>query len=247
MNRASAEIISDYFRTTSARSGNVSKDYYERALQGIRRRLKGWLPVAGASALDLGCGLGEVLEVLTRCGCRDVTGVNLCQEEVSLARRFVSARIHCQDILEFLQTTERTFDWIGAFNILEHLEKEEILDTIRMCGQHLNPGGVLIIMVPNAISPMSAVTRHWDFTHEWAFTPNNFRQLASISGFSQSIEFRECGPEPHGLVSGMRWIIWQCIRLAIRGYLMVETADAKEGVYTMDMLVRLRKPARADA
>jgi hypothetical protein len=96
-------------------------------------------------------------------------------------------------------------------------------------------------MVPNALSPFGTVTRYWDFTHEWAFTPNNFRQLAPLAGFSGDVEFRECGPVPHGVVSGTRWLLWQAIRALIKFYLLVEVADTKEGVYTMDMMVRLRK------
>ena len=53
-------------------------------------------------------------------------------------------------------------------------------------------------------------------------------------------EFRECGPIPHGLVSGIRFVAWKAIRLLIAGYLLIEVAGRKEGIYTMDMLVRIR-------
>ena len=247
MNRASAEIISKYFETTSARSASLSREYYEAALPGLRRLLRGWLPSAESSALDLGCGLGEVLHLLVQSGCKEVVGVNLCQDEVEAARRFVEAQFHCQDILEYLKAEGPTFDWIGAFNILEHLEKEEVLDVLRLCRGRLQPGGVFVAMVPNAISPMSSVTRHWDYTHEWAFTPNNFRQLALLTGFSPDMEFRECGPVPHGVISATRWLMWQLIRAAIGSYLLVESASTKGGVYSMDMLVRLRVPVRKGA
>jgi hypothetical protein len=102
-------------------------------------------------------------------------------------------------------------------------------------------------MVPNAISPLSGTARHWDYTHEWAFTPNNFQQLAALSGFADNIEVRECGPVPHGLKSLIRFVLWKVIRLVIGAYLLIEVADAKGGVYTMDMLVRLRKKDEANA
>jgi hypothetical protein len=35
--------------------------------------------------------------------------------------------------------------------------------------------------------------------------------------------------------------LWQGIRLAIRSYFLIEVADGKGGVYTMDMMVRLFK------
>jgi hypothetical protein len=101
-------------------------------------------------------------------------------------------------------------------------------------------------MVPNAISPFSGTTRYWDITHEWAFSTNNFRQLAALVGFEPEVEFRECGPVPHGVVSGIRFLLWRVIRLGIAGWLLVELADHKGGVYTMDMLVRLRLAGSAE-
>ncbi len=85
------------------------------------------------------------------------------------------------------------------------------------------------------------MTRYWDITHQNAFTPSSFRQLARLVGFGESVEFRECGPVAHGLVSGIRYVLWQMIRLGIRGYLMIELASGKGGIYTADMQVRLRK------
>ena len=139
-----------------------------------------------------------------------------------------------------------SFDFISAFNFLEHLPKDTLRDVLIETRRVLRPGGTLVAMVPNAISPFSGITRYWDITHEWAFTPNNFRQLAALTGWDPTVEFRECGPVPHGLVSGIRYLIWQAIRLGIAGWMLVELADRKGGVYTMDMLVRLRLPKPAE-
>ncbi len=54
------------------------------------------------------------------------------------------------------------------------------------------------------------------------------------------MEFRECGPVVHGVVSAARYALWQAIRLGIAAWFLIEVADTKGGVYTMDMLVRLR-------
>jgi hypothetical protein len=96
-------------------------------------------------------------------------------------------------------------------------------------------------MVPNALSPFGSTTRYWDMTHEWAFTPNNFHQLAALTGFSDRIDFRECGPVPHGLKSAVRYALWQGIRAGIAAYNLIEVADTRGGVYTRDMLVRLHR------
>jgi len=191
--------------------------------------------------LDLGCGTGELLYMCQTIGCSAMTGVDLCKEELEIAKESIPGRFVHADILEYLSETDEVFDWIGAMNILEHLDKDTLLEVLKLSRARLAPGGVLVAMVPNAISPAGSLTRHWDLTHEWAFTPNNFRQLAPLSGFSGQIDLKECGPVPHGFVSGARWVLWQGIRLLIFGYYMIEVANPKERVYTMDMLVRLHR------
>ena len=241
MTKATKEVILGYLTTTSSRGGPVNAAHYEAAAPGLRRRLGRWLPKKGSRVLDLGCGLGELLYLCQTVGCAERVGVNLCREEIEAARPFVQARFECMDILEYLKGSHETFDCIFALNILEHLDKDTLLEALRLCSAHLAPGGTLVAMVPNALSPFGTVTRYWDFTHEWAFTPNNFRQLAPLAGFSGDVEFRECGPVPYGIISSARWVLWQGIRSLIKVYLLVEVADTKEGIYTMDMMVRMKK------
>ena len=239
------EITQHYYRTTSSRGHHRTGEYYELAAALLRRRLGPWTPQAKeARCLDLACGCGEMLYCLEREGIRNTTGVDLCREEIDEGRLFVKGDLVQADVLEYLrQTDSESFDFISAFNFLEHLPKDTLRDVLLETRRVLRPGGALVAMVPNAISPFSGITRYWDITHEWAFSPNNFRQLAALTGFDPTVEFRECGPSPHGLVSGIRYVVWRAIRFAIAGWLLVELADRKGGVYTMDMLVRLGLPA----
>jgi hypothetical protein len=88
------------------------------------------------------------------------------------------------------------------------------------------------------------MTRYWDITHHNAFTPSSVRQVARLVGFD-TVDFRECGPIAHGLVSGIRYALWQGIRLVIRGYLLIELASDKGGIYTADLMFGLTKAADA--
>lgn len=235
---AERKIIEKYHQTTSSRSGDFDEQRYRASASGLRRRLNGWMPRKEQDVLDLGCGAGELLYLFHMVGCRSLTGVNLCEEEIELAKRFVPASFHKADLLAFLRDTDAAYDWIGCFNILEHLTKDEVLETLQLCARRLRPGGSLIVMVPNGLSAYSGITRYWDFTHKLAFVPNNFRQLLPLCGF-HSAEFRECAPIPHGVVSTARFALWQILRKMIKLRLMIEVADAKDGIYSMDMLVRL--------
>jgi SAM-dependent methyltransferase len=236
-------ITRDYYGTTASRGHAPTRAYYDGSAIQLHRRLRAWLPAArDASCLDLACGCGSLIYLLEQQGFRNTTGVDLCREELDQARSFVRGELVHRDVLEFLRSAETaTFDFITALNFLEHLRKDSLYTVLTEARRVLRPGGTLVAMVPNAISPFGGTTRHWDLTHEWAFTHNNFRQLAALTGFDPHVEFRECAPEPHGVVSAIRYVLWQLVRACIAACLMIETADRKGGIYTMDMLVRLTR------
>jgi len=239
-----SEVTNAYYQTTAGRGHTPTREHYDGAIAGMRRRLRPWLPAdRSARCLDLACGCGELLYLLEKEGFKNVSGVDLCREELDQVRPFVKAQLHHADVVDFLRTAKTaSFDFIAALNFLEHLPKDSLYAVLTESRRVLRPGGTLVAMVPNAISPFSGLTRHWDITHEWAFSPNNFHQLASTCGFSPKVEFRECGPVGHGVKSGIRVLAWKFIRLWISARLLIEVADRKGGVYTMDMLVRMHAP-----
>jgi 2-polyprenyl-3-methyl-5-hydroxy-6-metoxy-1,4-benzoquinol methylase len=238
----SEQIAEGYYETTAQRGHQNSSRHYQVAAQHLKRKLHEWLPRdRNARCLDLACGCGEFLHLLENEGLTNTAGVDLCKEELDEARKHVRGDLHLSDVLEYLQACEAgSIDFVSALNLLEHLSKDKLLAVLTECHRVLAPGGALVAMVPNAVSPFGSLTRHWDITHEWAFTTNNFRQLAALVGFESHVEFRECGPRVHGLLSGIRFVFWQGIRAAIAAWLLVELGTTKDGIYSMDMLVRLR-------
>lgn len=242
------EITRNYYQTTAVRCHAPTREYYEASADLLRRRLGPWFPWDdGTCCLDLACGCGEMLYCLERQGVRYTAGVDLCAEELDQARRVVRGLLVHADVLDYLRQTESaSVDFVTAFNFLEHVPKDKLTAILIEVRRILRRGGALVAMVPNAVSPFAGITRHWDITHEWAFTANNFRQLAAVSGFSPEVEFRECGPVPHGVISSLRYILWRLLRVVIAVWLLVEVADRKDGVYTMDMLVRLRLAGSAE-
>lgn len=238
-------IVRHYYTTTAGRGHVPNREYYNRSADGLLRRLGPWLPSDTKTVcLDLACGCGEMVYALERNGYLNSRGVDLSPEVIERARPFVKGQLICSDVLTHLTSLPaRSIEFITAFNVLEHLPKDEILPLLSQVRRVLTPGGTLVLMVPNAVSPFGGMTRHWDMTHEWAFTPSNFRQLVPLAGFDPVIEFRECGPMIHGFTSALRAVAWQVMRAAISAWLLVEVADIKGGIYTMDMMVRLRAPA----
>lgn len=243
------QIVGSYFKTTVADSYSASRQYYELASNGLLRWLERWLPAnRSADCLDLATGCGEVLYLLEREGYESTTGVDLCAEEINHAREFVKGNLRHAHILDHLrQTSTSSVDFITALNILEHLTKDDLLAVLTEASRVLRPQGTLVAMVPNAMSPFGTATRYWDMTHQWAFTPGNFRQLARLTGFEERIDFRECSPVPHGLRSGVRWVTWQALRSLIAAWLLIEVGTSRDRIYTMNMLVRLHRSGCAKA
>lgn len=240
-NSLERRVVEDYFHTTSAAGIGADVNAFHRSAEGLRRRLGRWLDVGGRDVVDLGSGTGELCWVIRDAGARSVLGVNLSKDEIEYARKRVRVEFVCQDIADYLVAREAdSVDRIYALNILEHLHKNSLIQVLEEARRCLRADGALIAMVPNATSPFSSMTRYWDITHQLAFTPSSIRQLARLAGY-ESCEFRECGPVPHGFLSGIRYGLWQGIRALVWGYLMIELASSKGGIYTADMMLRLTK------
>ena len=212
---AHARVIRDYFASTS-QSGVADRSVDYRVLSaGLKRGLGDWLDVDDKVVIDLGCGTGELSWLACDQGAREVVGINLSEDEINFARPHVSAEFVHQDILTYLSDRpDESVDRLYALNILEHLTKDDLVAVLENSQRCLRSGGQLIAMVPNAISPFGTMTRYWDITHLLAFTPSSARQLQKLCGF-RSIEFREWGPRPHGLISTVRYALWQVIRATI--------------------------------
>jgi hypothetical protein len=82
------------------------------------------------------------------------------------------------------------------------------------------------------------MSRYGDFTHEVGLTPALLTRLLKLSGF-QIVAAREAGPVPWGysLVSSLRYLIWQSIRMGLKIGNLAETGSAGSGVLTRVFLI----------
>jgi len=195
-----------------------------------------------ASILDLGCGHGAFVHFIREGGYRNVSGVDASIEQVADAKRLGVAGVTQGDMLDELRVLEsESIDVIIAFDVIEHLSKEELLPFVDHVHRALRPGGVWIIHTPNGESPFVGRILYGDFTHEQAFTQTSITQLLKSSGFSR-VECFEDTPVVHGVKSALRWFVWKIIRGGLRLYLAAETGDtAKEAIFTQNFLTVVTK------
>lgn len=193
--------------------------------------LRGLLPEdKNASILDVGCGPGFFLYWLKAQGYTSLVGVDGSPEQAEVARRGGNHVVN-QDAIEYLHAQKHAFDLITAFNVFEHLTKNEALDFLDVCHRALRPGGRLILQLPNPACPTGGYVQFTDFTHEIGITPNGLHNLFRIAGFT-GYQAREHGPAPRGIVSSVRFALWQMIRLGLWAYDLIEVGGNPFPVYT---------------
>jgi SAM-dependent methyltransferase len=210
------------------------------AALSYRRHIRPVLPRPGTGpVVDIGCGQGELVGLLLADG-YEAEGVDISPEQVSLAHRAGLRQVRQGDYRDILAERTGQLAAVTATDLLEHLAKHEVIETLDMVAAALVPGGVLVARVPNSVSPFGGYLRYGDFTHESSFTPGSVRQLAAASGFS-SVTVASCPPIAHGLVSAGRAAVWKMISSCYKVVLAAETGVAEGHIVTQNLIFIARK------
>ena len=130
---------------------------YYRENEEYANFLEGWDPgfyakyadtlcpdAPGEKALDVGCGVGQVVQRLMDAG-HEAHGVEVSGPNIEKARRISDrCQLYGGSTLPFC---DATFDSVGALNVLEHVEKPEafLAELVRVTKQ----GGKVVVSSPN--------------------------------------------------------------------------------------------------
>lgn len=138
-----------------------------------------------ARVLDVGCGTGELLQVLENRGIAAV-GVDASAKMTDVAR-VKGLDAHTADAIEFLRALEPgAFDCIVSTHLIEHLTFNELCELIGECHRVLPEGGLLMFESPNTGS-LLGWSRYYtlDPTHRAPRHPALVRFLCERAGFGQ--------------------------------------------------------------
>ena len=102
------------------------------------------LALPGMRLIDVGCGIGEFSEFLTKQV--DFLGVELSSKSVELART-LGRNVKQIDINNAPDDFNNHFDMVTCFQVLEHIVDVDVFvkSLIKLC----KPGGIIVIAVPN--------------------------------------------------------------------------------------------------
>jgi SAM-dependent methyltransferase len=107
----------------------------------IQRRA---MPPEKARILEIGCGTGHNLAMLSRFG--EVDALELDEEARTIAEHRLGREVMSAPLPEIAGVPERHYDLIGAFDVIEHIDDD--VAALNSIASRLKPGGKLVVTVP---------------------------------------------------------------------------------------------------
>ena len=105
-------------------------------------------PLAGKTALDVGCGAGLLAEPLARLGAK-VTGVDASPEVIAVAGEHANGSgLEINYRAGELTSIEGQFDLVTCMEVIEHVANPAVF--VQALAKRLAPGGLLVLSTPNA-------------------------------------------------------------------------------------------------
>jgi SAM-dependent methyltransferase len=180
------------------------EDRFRGAPDDIRGRLEEYLPFfEGASdVLDLGCGRGEFLDLLTEQGisCR---GLDLNREMVDLCRAR-GLQVEEGDALGYLLSLpDASLGGLLAAQVVEHLQPDYLLALIDASYQKMRPGSRIVLETINPACWFAFFASYIrDITHVRPLHPDTLSYFVQASGFQRvTVRYRAPYPEHDKLQS----------------------------------------------
>ncbi len=127
---------------TCARNYAETRDQFqnERHLEDLARRL-----TSGSHVLDLGCGSGKPIDAFLLEKGFDVTGVDISEEQIRLAKQALPGGTFIQGDMCGVELPAESFDAVVSFYAIFHIPREEHADLLHKAWSLLRPGGFLLV------------------------------------------------------------------------------------------------------
>lgn len=116
----------------------------------FKRDAKALRPLAGLTAVDIGCGGGLVSEPLARMGA-SVTGIDPSERNIAIAKGHAEPQGLAIDYrvsrVEDLAAEGKTFDIVACLEVVEHVP--DVPQFIAECAKLVRPGGLAVFSTLN--------------------------------------------------------------------------------------------------
>lgn len=170
----------------------VFEDEHRGSIELIKSRQSVYLPFIKPllelypepAALDLGCGRGEWLELLTETGFQ-ARGVDLDDSMLAVCRER-GLNVQTKDAIAGLkESADESLAIVSGFHLAEHLPFDVLQKLVSESLRILKPGGLLILETPNPENIVVGTSNFYlDPTHKQPIPPLLLSFLAEYAGFA---------------------------------------------------------------
>ena len=165
------------------------RDMIDQHWQGDERSFR---PLAGRTALDVGCGAGLLAEPLARLGAK-VTAIDAASQVIPVARDHAAGQGLAIDYRHAaVEELDGRFDVVTAMEVIEHVADPQAF--LHSLAARLAPDGVLVLSTPNrtARSRLLMITiaegigqiPKGTHEHERFITPEEMQAMMAAAGLN---------------------------------------------------------------
>jgi len=178
-----------YRGTGETRDGYLGfEDLFRGSEEFIRERQRPYVDLLRGHdpVFDLGCGRGELLDLLAEAEI-EAFGTDIDAGMAARARE-KGHRVEQEDGLELLERTEDgVLGTVFSAQVVEHLAHEDLLRLLRLARQKLRPGGLFVAETVNPHSLQAMKTFWIDPTHEHPVFPETLVALCRAEGYDSAL------------------------------------------------------------
>lgn len=220
--------------------GSVTMASIKKQYSALKYYYAEFLPEnKSANILDAGCGYGGFTYWLHESGFNNSTGIDISKELIEIGHSLGVKNIAEENIFDHLNNNPDTYEIIFCRDVLEHLKKEEVFNIFKLFKNALKEKGILVIQVPNGFSQNYGKIFYSDITHETLFSEAILNQITLGTEFKK-LTIKEVTPVPNSLLSSVRYIFWQLLKLKYRFIQLIETGSSK-GYYSQNIIACMGK------
>jgi O-antigen chain-terminating methyltransferase len=170
-----------------------------RPEESVRRRQRTYVELLRGCkrVVDLGCGRGELIELLAAEGV-SAYGVEIEPDFLELLAEKGTEVVRQDAVAHLAELEPGTVDGIVASHLVEHLPTASVSQLVALADEKLPDGGLLVLETPNPESLLAgSVNFHRDPTHVRPIHPDTLAFLCESAGFG-GVEIQRLSPVPEG-------------------------------------------------
>ncbi|MCW5203479.1 class I SAM-dependent methyltransferase [Desulfobulbus sp. US4] len=216
------ELFDNYYSESGSQSNSQRPDKktFELSARKYKYNYKRFFSLLSCEAtiLDVGCGQGQFLYYMKKENFHNVTGIDLSKSQIELALQMQPKMDfrHTGNPVDFLRKRPNHYDIIVMNDVLEHIEKKQVISILDAIHYSLKSNGRVIIKTVNAAYPLGFSQRYNDFTHTVAFHEKSLTQLLRHTSFADI----RCYQEEIGLYN-LLFVLKKSMVIAARFFLKV--------------------------